>query len=341
MICDGCQQEIDLARRQRSKSESPSTVLRGKGGGIGILDADFILDSDDVLEEAAKQLLLRKSLPSSPLDAFLKPALPHIRKRSFQRINPILRGVQFDRPWYDRRLDSMARILSLLLQDQCVAVCYDASKNFLYVAANDSCPTPQQVKMTLKLAPEIERRLSVGFDNSGRLKKLAEKRVLRTLKPNEYKELEFLGVGRDCRKIKPFLVPMRGYRGRVFAPLIEEVTIITIPVTQLGVHAELRIVDYLHRRNHHPGDSPLYLGVSLNCCPKCHTLLTCYNDWSLRRFSFGWRGFHSAYEGTWNFPNALVHLRVQMGKYGKLLALAISPERDEMHAYESDSDDEY
>ena len=341
-ICKGCQAEIQKARQVRRKGPNPSRRLAERGKRIEGNEVDFILDSDDVLEEAAKCLLLRERLSVNPIDSFLKSAMPGIRSRSYQRIDPLLQGVQYNRPWYDRRLDSMARILGFLLRTPCVAVCYDATNNKLYIATNEYRPRPEEVKATLKLAPIVEKRLSIGKDNASRLKKLASRRVRGILNRNEYKELEFLGIARDCRKIKPFLVPMRGYRGRRFPALIDDVTIVTISVDrQKDVHAELRIVDHLHRIHHNPSVSPLYLGVSLNCCPKCHTVLTCYNQWELRRFSFGWRGFHSAYEGTWNFPNALVHLRVRMGQFGKLLTLATSPDRDEMHAYESDSDDEW
>lgn len=254
--------------------------------------------------------------------------------------NKIETGTQYEKSRDERRLDAMARIINYIDDGKCVAVCFERDKNTLHVSANSTTIKKNMIRSCFKSdrLKEIYRNLTGGIGME-ELKQTAIK-----LKKNKewqeyYKQLGRMRIARDCAKVKMFL---RG-EGEKWG-----ITDVPVQINSIcGVenyHAELLIVEYFHMQtmDQSPGESgkELYIGVSLKCCPKCHTILMTYNGWLERRRKFGWRGFHKAYEGGWRLPKGLVGLKSVLQLEYRKLKYAQSPQRDEMVADDSDSEAE-
>jgi hypothetical protein len=75
-------------------------------------------------------------------------------------------------------------------------------------------------------------------------------------------------------------------------------------------HAELQLLDYIEttifRTGGVSGTLPLYIGVSLRCCGKCHTVINFYNSSGFNHVRVVTRGIHPTYDFSgWKCPDGL------------------------------------
>ena len=75
-------------------------------------------------------------------------------------------------------------------------------------------------------------------------------------------------------------------------------------VPKADVHAEMRILDYLHQTVPAAATKkPVYIGISLPCCAKCYTTLTTYNASAAGVVEVGFAGHHDSYDAHWSLPS--------------------------------------
>lgn len=91
------------------------------------------------------------------------------------------------------------------------------------------------------------------------------------------------------------------------------------------IHAELRILEYLHLALPAPvGQKPaFYIGISKGSCAKCESVIRAYNTWDGGRFIAVNRGNHMSYDFRWHFPRGLADLKATLDY--RALKNALSP----------------
>jgi hypothetical protein len=82
------------------------------------------------------------------------------------------------------------------------------------------------------------------------------------------------------------------------------------------VHAELRIVEYLHLTlpvvvAPHPKPY-IYIGIDKGSCAKCETVMRAYNMWATGKFIAVNQGYHEMYNFEWRIPRGLAALKPQL-----------------------------
>lgn len=91
------------------------------------------------------------------------------------------------------------------------------------------------------------------------------------------------------------------------------------------IHAELRILEYLHLALQAPvGQKPaFYIGISKGSCAKCESVIRAYNTWNGGKFIAVNRGNHMSYDFHWHFPRGLAALKATLDY--RALKNALSP----------------
>ncbi|GMU05774.1 nucleic acid/nucleotide deaminase domain-containing protein [Corallococcus caeni] len=78
--------------------------------------------------------------------------------------------------------------------------------------------------------------------------------------------------------------------------------------TRNTVHAEMRILEYLHQANAGNARADVYIAISKPCCVKCESIMAAYNAWGLGVVTVARQGSLTGIFGQWKIPAALKNL---------------------------------
>ncbi|RKH34985.1 hypothetical protein D7Y13_30205 [Corallococcus praedator] len=71
------------------------------------------------------------------------------------------------------------------------------------------------------------------------------------------------------------------------------------------VHAEMRILEYLHQANAGNARADVYIAISKPCCVKCEAVMAAYNAWNVGVVTAARQGNLTGIFGQWKIPAAL------------------------------------
>ncbi len=244
-----------------------------------------------------------------------------------------------------RALDAVARILSkIYTEETCIAVCIEPRyQTSLVIASNGQGLDADAVKAKLRgellEGISLESSTQTVRQNGGELRSLSSQRsnLTRTGR-DRYLDLRY---DRDKLKVQTAL-----------NNILKLLRVVVVKSSAKDAHAELQILDYVEGTIFRVGGEarqlPLYIGVSLRCCGKCHTVINAYNSCGFNHTRVMTRGVHPTYDaGGWRCPDSLVRLiSASDSSFRQLSEILQYAKQDAqrghpMSAELSDSEDEY